>query len=133
MKKFVWYLVVIIGLFVVFSNIPERSSQVVPMVGSVNQGNEYKATTTLANTTAGTYQLTTTNTVLGSVIITSSSGSIFSVYDSNPSSTTTPTTTIAIFEANAAEGTYTFDVNVQRGVTVVVPSAFSGNFVVTTR
>lgn len=107
-------------------------------LGSVDRGNEYKATTTIATTVAGTYYVTNTTTdmvtfgsagTLGSIVITSSSLSGFSVFDGNK----VATTTIAVFPANAAVGTYTFDVSLYRGLSIVVPASFTGNIVTTYR
>lgn len=100
-------------------------------LGSVVQGSEYHSTSTLASTAAGLYRLNATGTpaVLGSVIITSSSGSIFTILDGD----NTVTTTVAIFKASAAEGTYTFDVATYKGLTIQVPASFTGHFVTTYR
>ena len=102
-----------------------------PAVGSVVQGSEYHSTSTLSGTAAGLYRLTTTGTpaVLGSVVITSSSASSFTILDGD----NTVTTTVAVFKANAAEGTYTFDIATYKGLTIQVPSGFTGHFVTTYR
>lgn len=106
----------------------------VPVLGSVEYGQSYSATTTntqalwrnynviqgsaIGNISpAGTRVATSVPTVLGSVIITSP-GAKFCLYDAT---STVPngewaTTTIACFAASTAAGTYTFDAQYQKGI-----------------
>lgn len=126
-----------VGLFAFLILNVDKAQQEQPL-GSVNQANEYKSTTTVALTAEGTYYVTNTTTdmvtfgragTLGSIVITSSSLSGFTVYDGN----FVATSTIADFPANATVGTYTFDVALRRGLSIKVPAAFTGNIVTTYR
>lgn len=100
-------------------------------LGSVVDGSEYTYGTTTA---AGlrSFKSTTNSPVctLGSIVISSSSATAFTIKNAT-STTDVGSTTIATFEANAAEGTYTFDVACSRGVAVDAPSGFNG-YVITT-
>jgi hypothetical protein len=99
-------------------------------LGSVAVSNEYLATTTDATwsgaTTSGDCKADiaggmASSTVLGSIIVSSTSNADIYVYDA----TTTrshgahATTTIAAFP-NVVAGTYTFDVALKRGLCVIV-------------
>lgn len=111
--------------YVVFLKIPRSEP-----LGSVTRSNEYHATSTLNATAAGTYTIQSGAGVLGSVIIVSTTGATgFSVLDTDG----TATTTIAQFAASPVVGTYTFDITFQRGLSIVVPSSFTGHFVTTYR
>lgn len=98
--------------------------------GSVSVSNEYLSTTTDATwsgaTATGNCKADVgggfaSSTVLGSIIVTSTSNADIYAYDG----TTTlahslyPTTTIAAFP-NVVAGTYTFDVTLKRGLCVIV-------------
>lgn len=100
-----------------------------PAVGSVVTGSEYVYATTSA---AGLQRVKVATPVcnLGSVIISSSSATAFTVKNAT-STTDVGSTTIATFEANAAEGTYTFDLACERGLAVDAPTGFNG-YVITT-
>ena len=95
-------------------------------LGSVRVGDEYLATTTDAGwsiaTATGTCKDTiTSNTILGSVIVTKTSNATLTIYDATTTTAHSlhPTTTIASFPLTTV-GTYTFDVIAKRGVCVVV-------------
>lgn len=106
---------------------PPRTENI---VGSVAQANEYHATTTYVGATAGTYTITSsTNAVLGSVVITSSTPTSFTIFDADGSATTT----VVTFKESTAVGTYTFDIGLLRGLRITIPSGFTGNFVTTYR
>lgn len=96
-------------------DVPER-------LGSVNQANEYHATTTFAGSLQDIF-ITTSSDVfaqyrgsLGSVVITKVGGGTLDIYDATTSiysqrasSMTTNTIRLASFPATAATGTYVFD------------------------
>lgn len=128
MKSKVWLIVVVavvVGAIVIINEIKPQQ------LGSVTRSNDYHATTTLSGTAADDYHIAAQN--LGSVIITSSSGSIFTIYDTGIVSTT-PTTTLAIFPINATAGTYTFDRIVLGGyISIRVPASFTGTIITTYR
>jgi hypothetical protein len=71
------------------------------------------------------------NKILGSIVVASSSGVRLRVYDNALATSTATSTMIADFKANIAEGTYTFDVAVQRGIVLDVPAGFNGVYTVT--
>ena len=99
--------------------------------GSVVTGSEYGyATTTAAGNTNVRSNLISPGCTLGSVVIASSSATAFTIWNA-ASTTDAASTTIATFEANAAEGTYTFDVACPRGISIIAPTGFNG-FVITT-
>lgn len=103
--------------------------------GSVQVGNSYNSTTT-DSIAQGVYQIKDTINssfcVLGSVVIASSSATSFEIRNAT-STTDVSSTTIATFEADAGEGTYTFDTACTRGIGIVVPSGFNGVFTTTFR
>lgn len=118
-----------LGAIVVLAVLVLLMIRVSPVLGSVQDGSEYSYGTTTA---AGlkSFKQATPACTLGSIVIASSSATAFTV--KNASSTTdVSSTTIASFEANAAEGTYTFDVSCARGVAVDAPTGFNG-YVITT-
>lgn len=125
------YTTLAFGVFFVLCALLFLMGRADPALGSVQDGSEYTYGTTTA---AGLKNFkSTTNTsscVLGSVVIASSSATSFTVKNAT-STTDVGSTTIATFEANAAEGTYTFDAACSRGVSVDAPAGFNG-YVITT-
>lgn len=119
-------------LVLVISVVAHQSVNEVSL-GSVQQGSEYHSTSTVAATAAGIYYVSGTSTalggVLGSVTITSSSASQFTIEDANG----TNTNTIAVFHESAAAGTYVFDRSMRYGIAITVPAGFNGQFVTTYR
>jgi hypothetical protein len=111
-----------------FSNVQTIGEQ---NLGSVNVANEYHSTSTLADA-AGHYLVQTGGTILGSVIIASSSGSTFKVWNAT-STNDLASTTYVTFKASTAEGVFTFDSILTRGLVIQLPAGFNGNFVVTYR
>ncbi len=136
--------IAIVGAFLIHTStqLEKIAQSPTPVVGSTPIGAEYQSTTTtssLASNSTTTPVFTHTGT-LGSIVIASSSATAFGIYDSAVGSTTaysgagTATSTkIATFPANAAAGTYTFDINVTRGLILDVPSGFNGIYTVTFR
>lgn len=102
--------------------------------GSVSVTDEYFATSTTA-TVAGKHLKTTGGTglcALGSVVVASSSATTFTLWNAT-STTDISSTTIATFVADLPEGTYTLDVNCNRGLVLDTPVGFNGYFVTTYR
>lgn len=100
-------------------------------LGSVNQSNEYHATTTSA-IADGHWVLQTGQSVLGSVVVASSSATTFKVW--NATSTTDIASSSPVqFGASPADGTYTFDIVMSRGVVIELPANFDGSYTVTYR
>lgn len=106
-------------------------------VGSVTVGNEYKyaqysgaiATSTLIRT--GT-------AVLGSVIITEDSATAVTFWDATSTEAVTAgvyATKVAVMQAALTEGTYTFDLQLDRGLVMVSTDGytFAGDWTVTYR
>lgn len=119
-------------LFLVSFAVFQQVKPAQPVVGSVAIGSEYHATTTLSGTAAGDYVVTTRPTTLGSIVIASSSASTFTVINYDGVSTTV-SSTIATMKASAAENTYTFDTFLPAGLTIRLPSGFTGQFITTYR
>lgn len=108
----------------------QEIKQYEPTLGSVQIGSSYQSTTTAQGITAGTYTLTAVPGVLGSIVVVSTSAvGGFTVYDA----TDAGTTTLVALPASTPAGTYTFDMNVFRGLRITVPSGFSGQFITTYR
>jgi hypothetical protein len=100
-------------------------------VGSVAIGTSYQATTTIPTTVAGTYLIKSGSGVLGSIVVASSSSSIFSVKDANI--TGAATSTMVILKGAIGEGTYTFDMNFYNGLYITIPTNFIGEYITTYR
>lgn len=105
-------------------------------IGSVVQGSEYNATTSIA-TSAGTHWLakSTTNAgvcVLGSIIVASSSDTTFTLWNAT-STTDIASTTIVAMVADIAVGTYQYDITCSRGLVVETPASFDGQYTTTYR
>jgi len=104
-------------------------------LAGVQVGSEYNYATTTSTQSGHKLVKSTTNTsvcTLGSVVIASSSASQFTIWNAT-STTDVASSTITTFEANAAEGTYAFDVACTRGIVVAPATGFNGNVVTTYR
>lgn len=100
--------------------------------GSTYPGGEYLATTTvgmglLQNVVSGNRPVS-----LGSIIVASSSGTTFKIWNAT-STTDVASTTVTAFKASVGEGTYVFDSTLSRGLIVENPSGFNGDYVITFR
>lgn len=133
MKKY-WIIPTLVLVFVAGLSVEFRNDSA---EGSVLQGQEYLATTT-DSTSAGTNSnfKTTANggtCAFGSVVIASSTIEHQIEIRNATSTTDVASTTIATFEPNAAEGTYTFDLTCDRGLSVITPASFNGVYIITYR
>lgn len=101
--------------------------------GSVAVSNEYRATTSIASS-AGTHYLASTlpNCTLGSIVVASTSETLFRIWDAT-STTDVASTTLLTMDNSPAAGTYTFDLTCKRGIVVDTPASFTGVYVVTYR
>jgi hypothetical protein len=99
-------------------------------IGSVGRTSEYKATTTVSM--AAMQLIQTGESVLGSVIIASSSAITMRIWNAT-STTDSASTTVAIFKAAAGENTYTFDTVLTRGLVIAPASGFNGAYTITYR
>lgn len=77
-------------------------------------------------TTSSTTQVFTGKGIFHGVVVNATSASTFAVYD-GIANTTTP---VAILKASIAEGTYTFDATIARGLYIV--NSTVGNYTVLT-
>jgi hypothetical protein len=103
-----------------------------PAIGSVIQGSEYQATTTVYMQ-AGTQRRILANAgTVGSIVVASSSATTFKVWDAT-STTDIASTTVVHFVASPTMGTYTFDVALTRGLVIELPTGFNGSYTVTYR
>lgn len=105
-------------------------------LGSVVQGGEYQATTT---STMGTnkHQLiqsayNSSSVTLGSIVVASTSATTIKVWNAT-STTDIASTTLGTLKASVAEGTYTFDLILTRGLILEIPTGFNGNYIITHR
>lgn len=106
------------------------------LISSIETGSEYNSTTT-RSTSAGTHWQAKVASLggcsLASVVIASSTNSTgFQLRDAT-STTDVASTTIVQFKPSTVEGTYTFDLVCTRGLVVVTPTGFQGEYVVTWR
>lgn len=105
--------------------------------GSVITGQAYNSTTSISTSAGSFWQARSTSNVggceLGSVVIASTTATAGITLKNATSTTDVSSTTIVAFPANAAAGTYTFDIACPRGLIVETPTGFSGQFVVTYR
>ena len=119
--------------------------------GSVTQGNEYRATSTVpiigGTTLASTLQrqiktnydsssnTQVGSTVLGSIVIASTSPSTTGqVKIWNATSTTdVSSSTVVYMASNTAAGTYTYDMSLSRGMIIELPAGFNGSYNITSR
>ncbi len=97
--------------------------------GSIQDGQEYRATTTSTMAT-GNKLIRTGQTTLGSIIVSSSTVGTLIVRNAT-STEDTASTTIATLGVLAGNGTYTFDVKLERGLAVVLSSTFAGDYTIT--
>lgn len=116
--------------FVLFVGVTSHKP-VEPAYGSVTVGNEYNATNT-ASMTVGPRLLKTGPSVLGSVIVASSSATTFKVWNAT-STLDIASSTPVIFVASPVNGTYTFDASFERGIVVELPTGYNGAYTVTWR
>ena len=101
-------------------------------IGSVPISNEYHSTRVAFGATATTSPVSSGTRVLGSVVITSSTPT-FTLYDWD-GTTSTVSTTLAVFKPGIAEGTYTYDVAlVKGGLYYYLPATNTGSFAITWR
>lgn len=129
MKKLLIAILVVSVLTLIVLVVPKGQK---PSFGGVTVGNEYKATTT-AFTDAWTDRVLDTGSgSLGSVVITRAGSVAFDLLNSTDAGRT-PTTTLASFPANAAVGTYTFDVEYSEGLYVDVIEGTNGSSTITYR
>lgn len=100
--------------------------------GSIYPGGEYNATTTVGMGSVQNLILGNRVVGFGSIIVASSSATTFKVWNAT-STTDTASTTLFTLKASIAEGTYTFDTELTRGLIVETPTGFNGNYVITYR
>jgi len=110
-------------------------------LGSVSQSSEYHATSTNTQALFANYSVirgtsidngaTSSPTVLGSILILTVGTSPMCFHDATSTATNAEwaTSTIACFGASAAVGTYTFDVQLKKGILV----EFTGSGTATSR
>lgn len=120
---------VIIGFLVVFTK--PGSTLVQPSFGSVVRGSEYQATTTTAIPNGHRF-VKTGDSILGSIIIASSSAGTLKVWNAT-STTDTASTTAITFIASPTVGTYTYDMVMTRGIVLELGAGSNGSYNVTFR
>lgn len=101
-------------------------------LGSVQQASEYHATTTASMTAGSHVQIQTGQSVLGSIVVASSSDTTFKVWNAT-STTDIASTSPTELKASIGENTYTYDINMSRGIILELPSGFDGDYTITWR
>ena len=103
------------------------------VVASVARGGEYQATSTYPTVLTARHTLIdNTYGTLGSVIISSTTAGTMKIWNAT-STTDSASTTIATFAASAANGTYTFDAIITRGLIIETSIGFAGGYTITHR
>lgn len=107
-------------------------------VGSVAVGNEYKSVrvgSLTASTTSGTL-VQAGQKVLGSVVVPVTSGQTIDIYDCATGAnfaSTTLSTKVATIPTSAVSGTYTFDIQLNRGLVLFASTTPSTETIITYR
>jgi hypothetical protein len=101
----------------------------VTTLGSINDGQSYNSIVTATGETANKDLIKLGSGTLGSVVITGAAAGTFEIYDATTTNASLRTITatsslrkLASFPANAAAGTYVFDVNFNQGMIVAFTS-----------
>jgi len=109
-------------------------------LGSVIQGSEYHATSTLAFGSDSTLVMAAseqgTAVILGSVVIASTTPYWTTIYDATSTAAVTVgvySTKIVTFPVSAPRGTYTFDISLQDGLVITNETGHDGEYVITYR
>lgn len=104
--------------------------------GSVIAGSEYNATH-LTSDDVGSSTVKSIAGTLGSIVVSSSTNagtiSLYRVSSSTAPTATSSNTLMFTFAADAAEGTYTYDVGFGGGLLIDITPGFNGNYVMTWR
>lgn len=99
--------------------------------GSIQTGESYYATSTGSFAVGTTTNIRIGQGILGSVVVSSTTAILgFELRDAT-SSTDVSSTSIAKFGTSPANGTYTYDVTLTRGLFLVFPAGFNGAYTVT--
>lgn len=134
MKKNILYVVAMVLLSSAYLFSIMKSPEVADASVNIGNGYMFKVASTSSASATVPYRIRGGVGILGSLVIASSSDVRIRIYDSDGTATSSATSTmIADFPANTTAGTYTFDVNVVRGVAVDLPSGFKGFFTFTYR
>jgi ABC-type glycerol-3-phosphate transport system substrate-binding protein len=115
-------LALILGLAAIFSG--EKAEASVP----VGNGYAFKVATTSQASATVPFVVRGGSGIFGSIVIASTTDVRIKIYDSLIATSTTAATStlIADFAPNTPAGTYTFDVNVTRGIAVDLPATYKG-------
>ena len=103
-------------------------------LGSVQQSSEYQASSTTENMAVASPVVLKSDdaSVLGSIVVASSSAGIITVYNAT-STTDTASTTFVSLSSNLTPNTYTFDAIIPRGLIIELGTGFDGEYVITYR
>jgi len=141
MKEAITYILTVsLIILAVFVAVDMAVDKIEMPVGSVNNGNEYNATSTAQNTVYGAFSanraIKQSWGTLGSVVITGANTGIINFYNATTSditartgNTATSSLLIASIPASLAAGTYVFDLNFTDGLFL---DLVSGNMPTTT-
>lgn len=129
--KIVLGCVIAIALGFAISQVYNKQTQI---VGSVSQASEYHYTSGFGTSTGAAARsvVNVGTTILGSIVIASTTNSVFTIKDATSTIDTASTTVITI-PAGAPAGTYTFDLILSRGLGIDRPASFFGEYLVTWR
>lgn len=124
-----------------------QKAENLPDIGSVEDTSEYTATTTrwmngkVLNKTAEFNQIIATSTggvTLGSVVVASTTKSSMNIYDATSTAAITPDggnlgNLITILPTSTPQGTYTYDIILEKGLVIQLQPEFVGDYVITYR
>lgn len=125
-------LVLILALVIAGSYVLNKPSLV---EGSISIGNGYMYKTITSSNASSTSPMSIKvqgTTILGSIVVASSSATNIRIYDATVSTSTG--TLITPIKAGVSEQTFVFDINPKTGgILIDVPAGFNGSYVVTYR
>lgn len=119
---------IFIGGFIVSNNTNKVEASV-----NIGQGYQYKVASTSSASATVPYVIKGGSGILGSIIVGTTGGQAIRIYDNALATSTATSTLIGTIKASVAEQTFTFDVNVVRGIVLDVPAGFNGVYTVTYR
>jgi hypothetical protein len=129
MKNLIVTLVVALGMFGAFI-LGQNADKA---TGSVAAGSsyQYKAVSSAQASATVPVQVRGGRSVLGSIVVMGTSTVAIRIYDATTA--TSSATLIGTLPIGTTQGTYTFDIDMARGITLDVPAAYAGNLIVTSR
>lgn len=113
----------------IISNVTDKAEASV----NIGQGYQYKVASTSSASGTVPYVIRGGSGILGSIIVGTPGSQPIRIYDNALATSTATSTLIGTIKASASEQTFTFDVNVVRGIVLDIPAGFDGVYTVTYR